>query len=222
MQIVQLSKLTCVPILFVLASHAAAGGTPYLGPSQYLAAADSPFYERAGYFEDFEDGELNTLGVTFNAGRVVGPGFNVDSVDGDDGFIDGNGNDGHSWFVVGSAGLLTVTFDAELLEGLPTWAGIVWTDGRNEVMFEAFDANGESLGVVSSATSDGDSFGGTAEDRFFGLDWEAGISGFNLWNTAELPMEVDHLWYGTEIPAPGTASVLSVIALAAVSRRRRH
>ncbi len=222
MPIAPMSKMTCVPILLLLASQAAAGGNPYFEPTAYLGATDSPFYERSGYFEDFEDGQLNTLGVSFSAGRVVGPGFNVDSVDADDGFIDGNGNDGKSWFVVGSAGLLTVTFDAQALDGLPTWAGIVWTDGRNDVMFEAFDANGESLGIMSSATSDGNSYGGTAEDRFFGLDWEGGISSFNLWNTAELPMEVDHLWYGTIIPAPGAASVISILALVAAGRRRRH
>ena len=142
---ITLAECVCVAAICVLAGSADARGNPYLGPSEYFEHADSPFYERVGFFEDFEDGVLDMLGVSFNTGHVIGPGFNVDSVDADDGIIDGNGNNGHSWFVVGSAGVLDVIFDAEALGGLPSWAGIVWTDGRDEVIFEAFDADGVSI-----------------------------------------------------------------------------
>jgi hypothetical protein len=190
------------------------------GPSEYLSIWDSPFYKNVGYFEDFEDSEMNAFGASFNAGFVLGPGFNTDSVDADDGEIDGLGLDGHSWFVLGSAGHCQVTFDEEALGGLPTWAGIVWTDGHNEVLFEAFDANGESLGALTNNSADGDAFGGTAEDRFFGLVSLVGIKSLNLTCGAGLPMEVDHLQYGDIIPAPSTLALAGVVGLMA-SRRRR-
>ncbi len=117
--------------------------TQYLGPIPYLSQADSPF-DLSGlgttfFLEDFEDGVLNTPGVTASsdAGELIvnGPDLSAfsDSVDGDDGAIDGSGSQGRALAPVnqvGSSALgVTFTFDANELGGLPTEAGVVWTDG---------------------------------------------------------------------------------------------
>ncbi len=147
--------------------------TQFLGPSPYLAfdhpdagPAVSPFHEIGFHYfhlEDFEDGLLNTPGVSLNEVSTT----NVttvfsDSVDGDDGFIDGlatgNTRSLHSAFVTSS---FAFEFSASDLGGLPTHAGVVWTDlGRNSggvplaqnlqdnTVFEAFGPSGESLGVI--------------------------------------------------------------------------
>ncbi|MEZ6069861.1 MAG: hypothetical protein R3C10_06175 [Pirellulales bacterium] len=83
----------------------------FLGPTPYLSAADSPFdLSSPGstfHLEDFEDGELNTLGIhqlppgALNA-TVMDPSPTTDSVDADDGTIDGSGTAGHS-FAAGPA-----------------------------------------------------------------------------------------------------------------------
>src|SRR5262245_41740068 len=105
----------------------------FFGPSPYLSFADSPFNHtnRFSYFylEDFEDGQLNTPGVTASSGwQVLAQGPLTDSVDGDDGDIDGSGTGGHSFFSNLSSTTLTVTFHPENLGGhLPTHAGIVCT-----------------------------------------------------------------------------------------------
>ncbi len=204
-----------------LSSFAHAGESPFITPSPYLQAPDSPFSGYGGYLEDFEDGILNTLGLSANAGRVLSPAFNVDSVDADDGSIDGSGNGGHSWFVFGSAGVLTFTFDAVALDGLPTWAGLVWTDGRDDIVFKAFDSEGQLIGSITNSSSDGSPYGQTGEDRFYGLQYESGISAISIWNTQNVAMEVDHIQYGGFIPAPGSLMAVSIMGLVTSRRKRR-
>jgi len=197
-------------VLLSLSSLASASMTLYGGLS-YLSAADSPFTGAGlGYFylEDFEDGALNTPGVTVSGGVATQPHYAVayvDSVDGDDGVIDGNGNGGNSWFnSSGSTGLL-FTFNAGVLGSLPTQVGIVWTDGLNPVQAQFFDG---SANLIASATlpsvADGSFTGGTAEDRFFGLDIPTGIGSVLVTSGTGAGIEVDHLQYGgAPIPAPG-------------------
>src|SRR5262245_53907034 len=123
-----------------------------IGPVEYLQRSDSPI---AGgdfvYFhlEDFEDSALDTPGVTASSFCITptdcfSPTF-TDSVDGDDGAIDGFGTGGHSLWAGGS---VTFTFDAAVLGELPNAVGIVWTDGGDPIRFEAFDENGASLGII--------------------------------------------------------------------------
>ena len=172
-----------------------------LGPTPYLQFSDSPFASinfSSGYFylEDMEDGAFNVPGVTQDFGVVIGPSGLTDSVDADDGVIDGSGTNGHSLFSGGGSTGITFTFHADVLGQLPTHAGVVWTDGLNNIHFEAFDANNNSLGQLTGSHAD-DSFSGTtAEDRFYGaINLAGGISKIHISNDAG-GIEVDHLQYG--------------------------
>ena len=88
---------TFAGVLVMLPRVAAAS---LIGPTPYSSFADSPF---AGgsfswfYVEDFEDGLINTPGVSVSPlTSAMAVGGYTDSVDGDDGVIDGSGSGGHS------------------------------------------------------------------------------------------------------------------------------
>jgi hypothetical protein len=166
----------------------------FVGPTPYLSAADNPF--TAGSLglciDTFEDGTLDPEGVTGN-GSFVAPGGITDSVDGDDGVIDGSGTGGHSYFSGSGATGITITFNPARTGGLPTEAGMVWTDGQGTVTFEAFDQNSASLGTMGPFDHpDGSVSGTTPEDRFYGVIYAGGISAIKLTNIAG-GIEVDHL-----------------------------
>ena len=170
-----------------------------LGPSPYLQASDSPLSGgRYSYFylENFEDHLLNVPGVTTSSGGVTsvvfGPAIH-DSVDADDGVIDGSGLQGDSYFSFDGSGGIKFTFNSGTLGSLPTDAGIVWTDGAGTTTFEAFDQNGVSLGVIAPVSiADGSFNGETAEDRFFGVNNPGGVSAIFISNSSG-GIEVDHL-----------------------------
>jgi hypothetical protein len=183
----------------------------------------------------WQDGALNTLGASVSPGTLVlNAGPLVDSVDEDDGVIDGFGSSGGSLYSGGSLRQIDFTFSAAALGALPTHAGIVWTDvgftdgplGFGDVRFEAFDAIGNSLGSTGPfLLGDGLANGGTAEDRFFGVAYTGGISSIRISMPGSSDWEVDHLQYGiaSTVPEPASialvASGLAVIGLRA--RRRR-
>jgi len=226
----------------LLGAPSAAHAAPiFYGPTPYLSAANSPF---AGgsytyfYLENFEDGLLNTPGVTASAGwSVFGPNAATDSVDADDGVIDGSGTAGHSYFSNFQQTTLTFTFNAAALGGqLPTDAGIVWTDvgqnsindtiGSRPVTFSAVDGQGRSLGIIGPFTvGDGVITGTTAEDRFFGVHNADGISSFTISMPTSNNWEVDHLQYGfspssVAVPEPASWALLSVGLIGGVLCRR--
>jgi hypothetical protein len=189
-----------------------------IGPVPYLSRNDSPFYSTiqggTTLVEDFEDGLLNTPGVIASAGAPFGPGGITDSVDADDGVIDGSGTGGWSFFSGGGSTGITFTFNATTLGGFPTHAGIAWTDAGvgSSVRFEAFDNVGTSLGVIQTGPLADGTFGGTtAEDRFFGAVHPNGISKIHVSNTSG-GIEVDHLQYGP-FAAAGPAVQLSTTSL---------
>ncbi|MGE5170255.1 MAG: hypothetical protein ACM3JC_07775 [Rudaea sp.] len=241
-------EIRCLRALLVglvtLATASVAAAQTFIGPSPYLSQADSPFAATitAGttFLETFESGALTTPGVTPSTGSVVAPGGITDSVDGDDGAIDGFGTAGHSFFSGNGAAGITFTFDATVLGHLPTQVGIVWTDGAGTTTFEAFGPGGASLGTIGPvAIADGAITGETAEDRFFGVTNAAGISAIKISNTSG-GIEVDHLQYGVfgaapppsaplPIPATSDGALLLLALLAATlgvrglakSRRRR-
>lgn len=158
------------------------------GPLPYLSAADTPagFAAGAMVIEDFEDGSIDPR-LAVSTSQLIAPGGITDSVDADDGQIDGNGNGGTSLF--GSQ------IRVDFAPPYPRSAGIVWTDGAaSEVTFEAFGADGSSLGTVGpQLLGDGSISGTTAEDRFFGARDAAGVSALRFISSAV--MEVDHVQY---------------------------
>ena len=92
----------------------------------YLSQANSPAGFHAGgapvFLETFEDGLLNG-GITASTGSVLGPGGSTDSVDADDGAIDGFGTHGHSFFST----TVRFTFSAPVtspLDQVPLPAGL--------------------------------------------------------------------------------------------------
>lgn len=219
----------------------AAAAPVFYGPSPYLSAADSPF---AGlglapfYLETFEDGLLNVPGVEASPNwLVLGPGVSTDSVDGDDGTIDGFGTAGHSFYSNGTEGSLTFTFDATVFgDSLPTYVGIVWTDvglvsggtqGFGGVSFEATGPMGVPLGGIGPFTlGDGLSSGETAEDRFFGVFNADGVRSVTIHMGNSTDWEVDHLQFGfgpaAAVPEPASVALLAAggLGLLAASRRR--
>ena len=211
----------------------------FFGPTPYLSAADIPAGFYAGgtptFLEDFEDGTLDG-GITASAGAVIPPGFlgAIDSVDGDDGAIDGmsaqNGT-AHSWFFGSGATGVTFTFAAPV-----TAAGMVWTDAgaRSVVTFEAFGPGMISLGTVGpNAIADSVNSGTTAEDRFYGVqDLMGGIVAIKMSNTFG-GIEVDHVQYGDAFvdgpgPSPSVPEPTTILLLGlglvglAFTRKRLH
>lgn len=210
-----------------------------IGPTPYLSAADSPFGAGGSnpvsglFIEDFEDGLFNAPGVTGVSNTpgtslgVGGGGTNTDSVDGDDGSIDGLGRDGMAMAEAGNRSTdnlgYTFTFDAGVLGGLPTHAGIVWTDGSKSAstQVEFFGPGGVSLGVIGPVKISDNSFaGGTAEDRFFGAVNLGGIESFTIRSPGGgNNLTVDHLQYGP-VPEPASAALIAA-GLLLIKRRRR-
>ena len=137
-------------VLSVMWLGAGSASAAPFGPSAYVQQSDSPFAAidfSSGYFylENFEDHALNTPGVSGSPGGptsiVFGSGSH-DSVDADDGSIDGGSLAGDNWFNSGAS--VAFTFNAAVLGALPTHAGLVWTDGPffTGVTFTAFGADG--------------------------------------------------------------------------------
>lgn len=224
------TKTSFVAVL-AFASLPVASLAQYFPVTPYLSIADSPFQSlSSSYFhvEDFQDTTL-TPGLTAAGGRRAGPGPFADSVDADDGVIDGSGINGVSFFSDNLSSIMTFSFDAGVLGNFPTHAGVVWTDvgntlsgpsGFGNVFFTAFDASGTSLGTLGPVSlGDGVATGGTAEDRFFGASNAGGISRIEISMPNSLDWEVDHVQYAY-VPAPGTAGLLGLAGLLAGRRRR--
>lgn len=233
------NALITAALATAMAGQAHAALATFITSSPYSQFSDSPFAAFASgnpnfYLEDFEDGALNTPGVTANIGGVaVGPNQSLDSVDGDDGVLDGNGNNGNSWYPGGP--VLSFSFNAAVLGSLPTHVGIVWTDiglnGPNGVNFfddiqvRVFDTNGVSLGgVLFDHLGDGNVSGGTAEDVFFGAIFAGGISRMTITSVGGAPdWEVDHLQYGIQaVPVPGAAWLLAPALAGLMGLRRKR
>jgi hypothetical protein len=240
-------------VLLSFAAQSALGATLY-GPTPYRSAADSPF-DLSGlgstfYLEDFEDGELNTPGISWLGppGIVLEPGTLTDSVDGDDGVIDGLGRDGRSLRSVGisvdfsdppNVSLITsYKFDATALGFLPNAFGFVWTDGPPlgavviDVLDDAGNIRNHYYWPETGYGTIGDEFfdGGTADDSFYGIYDPNGFSRIVVWTHTRddqfNSFELDHLQYGVIVPEPSTmacaATVILVCLLPRHTRRRRR
>lgn len=205
----------------------AATATFFAPATSYLSSADIPagFYASGSptLLENFEDGVLDGTLAASN-GIVIASSRNTDSVDADDGSIDGNGNDGRSWF-----GDAPITFTFAGTGALPTAFGLVWTDGTaGDWTLSAIAADNTLLGSITRTVGDGSIRGTTAEDRFFGVQFAGGIKSITISSAGAV--ELDHVQYGSmaavpnpnpgTVPEPATAGlVLGALALLA-SRRR--
>ena len=210
------------------------GSAQLLGPSVYLRAADSPF---AGlgpwtywHLETFEDHLFNVPGVSGSAGGVTSVVFGPhvhDSVDEDDGVIDGSGLLGDDYFSSSGPSGISFVFDAAVLGSLPTHAGLVWTDGANSIFFEAFDQNGISLGTRMGDHANASINGETIDDRFYGAVHAGGISRIFI-ASGVAGIEIDHLQYGVRatstVPEPATVLLVGagLLGVAAGAHRRRR
>lgn len=194
-----------------------ASALEFFGPTPYLSVADTPigFASGAMDVEDCEDGVIDPRLST--TASIIPPGGITDSVDADDGSIDGSGLGGHSLFGF-------PPFEVQFLPPLPVSAGLVWTDGgtATEVTFEAFGADGLSLGSIGPfTTGDDNNNGGTAEDRFFGVRDEGGILRLRVTHTSG-GIEIDHIQFnaGDHIFDDGFDLAPAYIALAPRAPRR--
>ena len=196
--------------------HAGAnpGPRPLIPATPYTSISDSPLPIDAFesfFLEDFEDSAIDVPGIRFlgdgpfypsEPPGIVEPSPTTDSVDEDDGALDGSGVLGHSYAI--NRERFSISFDPAALGGYPSHAGFVVTDLESAGGFsiEAFDQNGASLGRDSLVLL-GDLNappGQTAEDRFLGAVNPAGISALQV--IARTGYEIDHLQYGFMVGAP--------------------
>ncbi|MFA6046156.1 MAG: hypothetical protein WC718_14325 [Phycisphaerales bacterium] len=184
-----------------LLSGYAMGQATMLPPTPYSCFDQSPFAGNSlGYFylETFEDHLFNTPGISADRGGVTsvvfGPAIH-DSVDCDDGTLDGSGLQGDDFFSGNPD--ITFTFNGGVLGSLPTHVGLVWTDGgfNTQVTFEVFGPGGTLVGTQTAVIGDSSNSGTTAEDRFFGAIDDQGISAMRIRHTSG-GLEVDHIQYG--------------------------
>lgn len=208
----------------------------FLGPTEYFSKTDSPFpvdgSNPSFFLEDFEDGLLNSPGIfqpllPITHATVVGPSQLTDSVDADDGVIDGYGRSGHS--MASTAYTLIPTdppfswsdmrfgFDRNELGFYPNSFGFVWTDGvaPSSLLIEVFDSQFQLLAQHDFAGLGIDPLTGeTGEDRFLGVVSSTPFAYVQLTSKYQgLPyaFEVDHIQYGvTEVSEP--ASIVLLLA----------
>jgi hypothetical protein len=201
----------------------------------YLSFSDSPFSAvsfETFFVEDFEDGLLNTPGLSIVSNLpgdtlfASAPGVFTDSVDADDGVIDGLGRNGRSFGssqnLANEAVGFTLNFAADSLGRFPSHVGLVWTDGTGGIskIAEFFDSHGTLLGSQSAVCGNGSFAGETDEDRFFGAVFASGIARMVIRSPgASNSLEIDHVQYGI-VPTPGAAGVLALAGMVAARRRR--
>ena len=106
-----LAPLALAGVALSLSASIVNGQVSTLGPTPYSSFADSPF-NGVGFtwfaLLTAEPGSASREGISINTtgggpAQITGPGGITDSVDADDGTIDGNGSNGRSYFTCPSA-----------------------------------------------------------------------------------------------------------------------
>lgn len=212
---------------------AANAATTTFGPSAYLQTGDTPagFFcpECVGWIEDFELDGVPDPFITIDNGMALDPNsFSglmnsvTDSVDGDDGSVDGQGNGGWSWFA--DTNSIAISF-ANTVKN----AGLVFTDGdrvSTNIRLEAFDSGGNLLAAIDGGDLADDTFTGeTAEDRFMGFnDTDAGIASIVLTMDGGSGIEIDHVHWqeACAIPEPSTSLMALFAVLGLIGLRKRR
>lgn len=226
-------------VVALLAEPFAANAT-LVGPIPYRCFADYPSV-RAAFsafpLENFEDdvsSESDAIVMPFGASHSsTGNPFDSDI---------GNAMEdapaaGHTWFASSEASL-TFTFSTALLGSLPTDAGLLWTDiglanvrsGSDSVLFEAFDAAHNLLGVIGpSSLGDGLFAGQTAEDRFFGVTSPGGITSIRITSLSSTDPDTDDFQRDAmkaggagRDSEPPTFLALLIVGRAGIRLKRRH
>ncbi len=194
---------------FFALTNSALAGLPANGfttSANYVEIASSPFNSPKLVFDDFEAG-LNPVNVSI-VGTVAIEGGN--SVDGDDGVVDGLVGSGKSstnslrlgsWNIPFTPANATVIFDATALGGFPVKAGFVITDASGledingnpiplTVHVQAILSDGTPVSFTQSVRSE---YATVADDLFIGFNASAGISSLTV--SCELPIAIDHFQY---------------------------
>ncbi len=176
-----------------------ASAQTFTSPLPYTNSAWSQYFStltvnKQYYLEDFEDGLINTPGLSIPDAILNGPGANTDSVDIDDYTLNNSGTGGVSIRPAGST--LTLQFNpAAPLGGYPTKVAFVWTDGAPNSTITVIATNAQNISVAQQYSGLGDNAfsGATAEDRFIGVQWPAGIQQLQI--VSNSLMEIDHVQY---------------------------
>jgi hypothetical protein len=218
--------------LAVIPGPGEASGASIFGPVLYRQKADSPFYGgvQAGtlYFEDFEDAQLNTPGVSVRNGKVI----EGQGVDEDDGVLDNLGVN-HVWYAnggtlpeYGNSWTMEINFTPAPEQGYPTYAGLALLgyttipQSQAAFLFRAYDGLGND--VTGDVRIDavhlpaGTSIFSTLGDQFIGIHSDNGISKI-LVATGRF----DHLQYGYAIPEAGVVEFTVLTGFLLLSRRQR-
>ncbi|MDQ3185417.1 MAG: hypothetical protein M3Q16_02935 [Pseudomonadota bacterium] len=186
-----MKNLSAALSVIALLPEPLAANATLIDPIPYTSFASSPFSRSLfGYFqpEDFEVGLLNASGNSTSLGSLFQPASVNHTLDAEDDSINDSGTASHTWFFNGVSSL-TFIFSKALLGALPTHAGLVWTDvgltnvreGFDSILFEAFDAADNLLGIVGPSTLGNGLFAGqTSEDRFFGVTSSSGIGSVRI------------------------------------------
>ncbi len=212
----------------------------FLGPTPYLSASDSPF-DMSGlgstfFLEDFEDGTWNLPPGVVAAPYTIGvPGSFTDSVDADDGVIDGQGNGGHSlwpaFHYYNPTGpptfntTMQFNFDTQSLGFVPNAFGFVYTDGvpGSFVSVSLRDVTGVGIGSYRiSLEMDPSHMGSTSGDRFIGFVSNRPFAFVNISNTYQSwertdHFEIDHVQFGYVIPEPSNVRCAAIVLLFVVA-----
>jgi len=216
----------CAALALGSATNAAAA---LYGPTPYLSLADAPFQPgdfTFFYLEDVEDGLIDSLGLS-----VTGPGLCITDTPGcfdNSGLTDsvGNGGNGRVGHSIWTGGFTEITFDTLTLGSLPTYAGLVWTDGNNPITFSAYDQDNNLIGTVVGGHADGSFAGTLGDDHFYGVTNIGGISRLTISNPPGT--EIDHIQYGLNVieggvPEPAAwGLMITGLGLTGAALRRRR